>query len=134
MVDIDGTPVEVAVAPRRKGPRYSVRLPVPALPAPVRVVVDVTKASRGWDPVVTAEVPECLRHRYDDGTLCMWWRKDDDEHRWTVTDGVTALFHHIRRHLFQEACCRAGESWPGDEAPGDHPRPSHCRTCGGRGA
>lgn len=64
----------------------------------------------------------------------MWWEKDPPERRWTVADGIDALVRHVVRHLSQEACCRAGLRWPGDESPEiDHPRPTSCLTCGGEG-
>ena len=48
-------------------------------------------------------------------------------------DGLDQLAAHVARHLFQEAVCRAGDSWPGEESPGVHPRPKACTTCGGEG-
>jgi hypothetical protein len=132
-IRLDGQAIDVSVVPRGAVLRYRLRLPVPALAEPVPVRIEVRRDVRRWTPRVYATVPDCQRHRYKDDSLCMWFGDDPAEQRWTKGDGFTELLQHIRRHLFQEACCRAGEDWPGEEAPGEHPRPSHCQTCGGIG-
>jgi hypothetical protein len=57
-----------------------------------------------------------------------------NERRWMMSDGLAPLVHYIEAHLHQEACCRAGEPWPGEEAPGSHGRERECATCGGVGS
>lgn len=131
---IDGRPMPVRMRARAGCISYRMRLPVPAIHEPVAVRVELDTTSRPWRPRVFAQAPECLRHRYDTDALCMWFERDPDARRWMMSDGLEALAHHIRRHLFQEACCRAGDEWPGDQAPCSHPRPSRCRTCGGVGS
>src|SRR4051794_32357311 len=128
-IDIAGHTVPLSVTPFRGGVRYRARVPVPVVESLVPIRIDVRINREGWHPSVYATAPECLRHRYTSGALCMWWERDPAQHRWTHEDGLPNLVHHIRRHLFQEACCRAGESWPGEEAPGTHPRSPACRTC-----
>jgi hypothetical protein len=130
---IDGERIPLTVDPRRGRVIYASDVPVPAVNVRIPVRIDMATGGGRWRPSVTARAPECLRHRFDDGTLCLWFDPDGDRHRWTISDGVEALVHHVRRHLFQEACCRAGEPWPGAESPGAHPRPTACRTCGGEG-
>jgi len=101
------------------------------LRAPLRI--ELRSRTRPWRPRVVADVPECLRHRYADGALCMWWEAHPNARRWMVSDGLVALVHYVEAHLHQEACCRAGLPWPGEEAPGSHGRKGKCATCGGVG-
>jgi hypothetical protein len=82
---------------------------------------------------VQIDGPICVRHRFLDDSLCMWWGRDADEARWRIGDGLLALAAHAKYHAWCEADCRAGRQWPKDEAPGDHPRPSWCPTCAGVG-
>jgi hypothetical protein len=65
--------------------------------------------------------------------LCMWYELDDVDRKWTVDDGLDQLVAQVGVHLFREAVCRTGDPWPGDESPGEHPRPVSCTTCGGSG-
>ena len=132
-IRLDGRRIDVGVVLRGELLRYRVRLPVPALPEPVPVCIEVRRDVSPWTPRVYATVADCQRHRFADDALCMWFRDDPDDLRWTKGDGFAELLQQIRRHLFQEACCRAGQDWPGEEAPGEHPRPARCRTCGGIG-
>ena len=124
-------PVSVQTGAGRIVYRLIVDVPATALRAPVRI--ELSTRTRPWRPRVVAVVPECLRHRYGDGSLCMWWERDPNERRWMMSDGLAALIHYVQVHLYQEACCRAGESWPGEEAPGLHVRKRSCATCGGSG-
>ncbi len=130
---IDGTKIPMEMGSQAGRISLRLGLPVPAIPEPVPVRVDLHTNTKPWRPSVFARAPECLRHRYRDGALCMWFERDPNARRWMLLDGIPALVHHTRRHLYQEACCRAGEPWPGEQAPGEHPRPKRCRTCGGGG-
>lgn len=82
---------------------------------------------------VSVDGPVCIRHRFRDHSLCMWWGGDADERRWRISDGLLALIGHIKLHCWSEVECRAGRPWPREEAPGDHRRPPGCPTCGGEG-
>lgn len=130
---IDGEKLPITVKPGRGRITYRLTVPVPAVEDPVPTRIELRHQSRAWQSTVHVDVPECLRHRYADGALCMWFQADPISNRWEFRDGIPALVDHIRRHLFQEACCRAGQDWPGEEAPGEHYRPERCRTCGGEG-
>ena len=112
---------------------YRCAIPVPEHHSDVPVRIELVTASKPWRPRVYAQAPECLRHRFGDASLCMWWECDPTTRRWMPADGLSELIHHIRRHLFQESCCRAGQSWPGEQSPGEHRRPRRCSTCGGYG-
>lgn len=83
---------------------------------------------------VRLDGPVCLRHRYLNDSLCMWWRHDGAAARWQLEDGLEELIAHIRLHAWCEADCRAGRPWPKAEAPGSHARPADCPTCRGVGA
>lgn len=84
------------------------------------------------EPAVYLDGPECARHRYPGGELCMWYPYDPPEERWTPTDGLGGLINHVREHAYCEAECRAGHPWPKRESPGKHPRPARCETCSGQ--
>ncbi len=86
----------------------------------------------GAQPRVSIDGPPCLRHRFSDKTLCMWFHSDPPEQRWLLIDGLLELARHVEEHAYCEAECRAGRSWPKPEAPGDHPRPPSCPTCHGQ--
>lgn len=83
---------------------------------------------------VKIDGPVCTRHRFLDTSLCMWWGQDTEAAQWRIEDGLLALIGHIKLHAWCEADCRAGRPWPKEEAPGEHPRPRDCPTCGGIGA
>lgn len=130
---VDGERVAMHVRPAAGRITYRMRVPVPAIAQRVAVRIVLHTRSRPWRPRVYAVVPPCRRHRFGDDGLCMWFEADPNSRRWLMSDGIDALVHHTRRHLYQEACCRAGEDWPGEQAPGDHARPRDCPTCGGEG-
>jgi hypothetical protein len=71
----------------------------------------------------------CLRHRWPDSSLCMWFETDPVEQRWTPEDGLLALAVQVEQHAYCEAECRAGNPWPKSESPGTHPRPANCPCC-----
>lgn len=136
VVEYLGEEIEVRERAAQSGTEYSFRLSVPGTGEAARIAARISLEKDKTVVVVhAADVHECLRHRYADGSLCMWFEPDGPECRWVASDGLDALVAHIGRHLFQEAVCRVGDSWPGDESPvGSHPRPSRCKTCGGEGA
>jgi hypothetical protein len=95
----------------------------------VRVDFVPTRSSPG----VHVDGPPCLRHRWEDDSLCMWDPQGPDSERWLIGDGLAELAEHVRIHLHCEAQCRAGNSWPKEEMAGEHPRKRDCPTCHGRG-
>lgn len=98
-----------------------------------RQVTAVVGDSVPREAYVQIDGPICARHRFRDNSLCMWWGDDLTEARWGIGDGLLALVAHTKHHAWCEAHCRAGQPWPKEEAPGEHPRPRHCPTCGGVG-
>jgi hypothetical protein len=93
-----------------------------------RIVNAVFKASL---PVtrVWIDGPVCGRHRWPDGSLCMWFDEDPPEQQWVPQDGLLALAVQVEQHAYCEAECRAGNDWPKPESPGAHPRPVGCPCC-----
>jgi hypothetical protein len=85
------------------------------------------------NPAVHVDGPRCLRHRWEDDSLCMWDPKGPGSERWLIGDGLLELAEHVRIHVHCEAQCRAGNTWPKEEMAGEHPRKPHCPTCRGRG-
>lgn len=78
-------------------------------------------------PQVLIDGPPCLRHRFDDGSLCMWWSKDSEAERWVPEDGLFALVSHAVDHACCESTCMRGRPWPKAEAPRRHRE--GCPTC-----
>lgn len=131
---VGGDQVPISIKPSAGHIAIRLNVPTPGMDLATAVRIDFQTRCRPWRPSVFAEgVPVCLRHRFSDDSLCMWWSKHPQSRRWVGADGLSALVHYIQIHLFQEACCRAGMPWPGDEAPGDHPRKRRCPTCRGEG-
>lgn len=86
-----------------------------------RVTITFENGSRV--PKVTVDGPPESKHRYSDGSLCMWCPRDSVEKRWEFRDGLLQLLPLIGTHLFREAWWRETGDWPGEEAPhGDEKR------------
>ena len=68
-------------------------------------------------PRVTVDGPTESPHRYDDGTLCMWYPLDPPKQRWVFSDGLLHLIGLIQVHLIREQLWRQSGCWYGDEAP-----------------
>lgn len=66
-------------------------------------------------PRVFADGPTVNRHRFDDGSLCMWYWPDPPDRRWTFDQGLLALINHAILHLFKEAWYLDTGEWLGDE-------------------
>jgi hypothetical protein len=71
-------------------------------------------------PKIRAEGPTESPHRYDDGSLCIWYPKDPPEHKWEFADGLLMLINMIQLHLFREEWWRetggrTGGEWLGPE-------------------
>ena len=134
VVVYDGAEIPVREHSTASGVEYTFPLAIPATGERVTVLARIAIDSGGMRAVVHVKgAPDCRRHRFSDQSLCMWFDPDSDDRKWTLTDGLDQLVAHIARHLFQEAVCRAGDAWPGEESPGKHPRPASCTTCGGEG-
>ena len=134
VISFNGTEIAVRERAGIAGVEYTFPLDVPATGERVGVIVRIAIQSEGMRAIVhVKDAPDCRRHRFGDQSLCMWFDPDGPEKKWTMGDGLDQLAAHVSRHLFQEAVCRAGDSWPGDESPGLHPRPKTCTTCGGEG-
>jgi hypothetical protein len=68
-------------------------------------------------PRVFADGPPDSPHRYNDGSLCMWYPHDPNDLRWSRRDGAAALVGYIALHLVREQWWRETGDWPGPEAP-----------------
>lgn len=113
--------------------RYRFAIDVPVYDDQREVISTFAPTPSPPEPIVTIDGPVCLRHRWSNWSLCMWWKTDPRERRWVFGDGLLALVAHIEAHAWCERECRAGKPWPKPEAPGEHPRPRHCPSCWGRG-
>jgi hypothetical protein len=111
--------------------RYRFRVGVTGRNEERQVRVDF--ASARANPAVHVDGPPCLRHRWEDDSLCMWDPKGPASERWLIGDGLPSLAEHVRIHVHCEAQCRAGNPWPKEEMAGEHPRKRDCPTCRGRG-
>ncbi len=111
--------------PRRRSGRggfiYTVTINVPFY-EPRSVTIRFR--SRSKLPYVTVDGPPDSPHRFDDGTLCMWFPGDPAENVWTFDRGLLDLLDTIVGHLFREAWWRETGEWLGPEVP--H-RPTHAR-------
>jgi SEC-C motif len=69
---------------------------------------------------------EASDHRMGEVELCLFYKDDPPERRWTHRDGLVRLFDLARRHVTGEHIARTEGSWPIEEAPhGDtDPAPS----------
>lgn len=70
-------------------------------------------------PRVFADGPFLGRHRFDDGSLCMWYWRDPPEQRWLFDEGLLSLINHAIIHLFKEAWFIEHGEWLGDEITHD---------------
>jgi hypothetical protein len=99
---------------RRKNLTYTLDLEIPCYETRrVTIVFDARYTAAGVR--VTADDPTRSRHRYEDGSLCMWHPDDPLDLRWTAEDGLSDLIEMTRRHLFREAYWRDTGRWLGPE-------------------
>ena len=94
---------------------YELDVDVPFYNERRRVRIDF--AAAGGEPSVSLDGPNDSPHRYEDGSLCLYYPADPPGLRWMPAEGLAALIDCVRAHLFQEAEARRGHGWPGDEAP-----------------
>jgi len=134
VITFNGEEVLVRERAGPAGVEYAFSITPPGSSEPVEIIARIDVSGEGLRPkVFVKNARDCRRHRWPDHSLCMWYDPDDSERKWTVGDGLEQLAGHVGVHLFNEAVCRAGDAWPGDESPGEHPRPNSCTTCGGEG-
>ncbi|WP_420625601.1 hypothetical protein [Candidatus Poriferisodalis sp.] len=81
-----------------------------------RVRIDFRLSSPGV-PRVYVDGPTESPHRYEDGSLCMWYPGDPLERRWSFGDGLHALLGQIAVHLVKEHIWRQSGEWSGAEVP-----------------
>jgi hypothetical protein len=60
---------------------------------------------------------EASEHRMGEVELCLYFKDDPPERRWTHRDGLVRLFDLARRHVTGEYIWRTLGSWPIEEAP-----------------
>lgn len=68
-------------------------------------------------PRVFVDGPIDFPHRYENGSLCMWYPPDPPHLRWSLSDGGAALVGCIALHLLREQWWRDTGEWVGPEAP-----------------
>ena len=78
-------------------------------------MVTIRFKGRSTTPRITTDGPAESPHRYDDGTLCMWFPRDPDERKWTFDLGLLDLLDTVVGHLFREAWWREKGEWLGPE-------------------
>lgn len=59
--------------------------------------------------------------------LCLYYRRDPSERRWTVDDELIRLFDLARKHLDAEHIWRETDKWPMDDAEHGPARPARRR-------
>jgi hypothetical protein len=63
-------------------------------------------------------------HRIEELQLCLYYKDDPNERRWTPRDGLRRLFDLARRHVTGEYIWRATGKWPVEEAPHGETEPA----------
>lgn len=64
---------------------------------------------------VLVDGPTDSPHRYQDGTLCIWYPDDPPEQKWKRRDGAAVLVADIAAHLIKEEWWRMTGEWPAGE-------------------
>ena len=98
-----------------RGIEYRLTIPVEGY-EPRQVTIRFKRSNPGW-PEVTVDGPGASPHRYEDGSICMWYARDPEEQRWIANDGLLQLLVLIAAHLFREAWWRQHGEWLGPEVP-----------------
>ncbi len=98
---------------------WVVRVRLDATALGIGVVLATLRFPRHRPEAVSVHVtgPTDSKHRYADGSLCMWFPGDDAARRWTRRDGPVALVAHVIAHLAREEWWRRTGDWVGEEAP-----------------
>jgi hypothetical protein len=63
-----------------------------------------------------------MKHKYADGSLCMWWPKDPPHRKWQRAEGMLKLVDTALTHLFKELYWQETGDWLGEEAPHGTPK------------
>ena len=93
---------------------YELILPVPRFD-PRLVQIRFTGPQLSPWPQVFADGPTESPHRFEDQSLCMWFRGDPPDKVWLPWDGLVRLLDHVRLHLIKEAVWRETGRWMGPE-------------------
>ena len=96
---------------------YNLRMEVPNYAVTRSVEIKLGPSRRHVAPAVTADGPESSKHRYKDGSLCMWYPYAARSERWTFEDGLLHLLVMTQAHLFREEFWRETGEWLGPEHP-----------------
>jgi hypothetical protein len=111
-------PDAASVAPRRKfRGGFAIKTKIEPAGVDKQTVEIIFSPGLPEEPIVFVDGPADSPHRYQDGSLCMWFPYDPPEARWCRPDGPTALLGHIAAHLIKEEHYRQTGEWPGAEAP-----------------
>ncbi|QNE35885.1 hypothetical protein [Leifsonia shinshuensis] len=94
---------------------YALRTQITPTGTPARTVEVIFPRGNAEAPRVFVDGPTDSPHRFDDGSLCMWFPQDPAERRWVLSDGAEALLAHIAAHLLREEWFRVTGSWAGEE-------------------
>lgn len=94
---------------------YALRTHITPTGTPTRTVEVIFRHGYPNAPKVFVDGPTDSPHRFDDGSLCMWFPEDPAERRWMASDGPEALLAHIAAHLLREEWFRVSGSWAGEE-------------------
>jgi hypothetical protein len=92
---------------------YRVTVEIPTYGTRTLTIIFPRRAPR--NPRVFSDGPFLGRHRFDDGSLCMWYGRDPSHQRWVFDDGLHKLIDHAILHLFKEAWFIDTGEWLGDE-------------------
>lgn len=109
-------PVRAIATDRQHRGGFAVEVHVKPPGVPVRRV-RIYFHRGGEVPTVRVDGPTESPHRYEDGSLCMWYPDDPPDRRWVHRHGARALLGHIAAHLVREEWWRRTGEWAGEEAP-----------------
>ena len=96
---------------------YTLMVAVPEYREHRLVRVRFANLTRPYLVAVTVDGPTESKHRYADGSLCMWSPDDGPGLQWHPEERLLGLIQYVRVHLFREAYWREYDYWPGPEAP-----------------
>ncbi len=94
---------------------FALRTKITPPGTPTRTVQVIFPRGNPERPIVFSDGPTKSPHRFDDGSLCMWYPLDPTERRWTLNNGGEALLAHIASHLLREEWFRLTGAWAGEE-------------------
>lgn len=133
VISYDGIEIPARERAGPTGVEYRFPLTVPATEEAVTVIAQIDMRGANMRPIVHVKGHRTVAATGIPITLCVCGSTETPQTASGSSRTVWTSSRHIARHLFQEAVCRTGDSWPGEESPGCHPRPASCTTCGGEG-